>query len=142
MEKIPWSRAWQPTPVFLPGESHGQKNVTDYSPQGRKETVTTEATERARVQKSYDILNCHYQKFLVEQLSVSDRIQIWILILSSKENHSVPGCTPTSPTASSWMMNTGSLCELSWQNYPSHSKAQLLRVPPHTHKKKLIKKEK
>ena len=108
----------------------------------KSQTVTTEATEHARVQKSYDILNCHYQKFLVEQLSVRDRIQIWILILSSKENHDVPGCTPTSPTASSWMMNTGSLCELSWQNYPSHSKAQLLRVPPHTHKKKLIKKEK
>ena len=24
--KIPWRRAWQPTPVFLPGESHGQKS--------------------------------------------------------------------------------------------------------------------
>ena len=25
--KIPWTRAWQPTPVFLPGESHGQKSL-------------------------------------------------------------------------------------------------------------------
>ena len=25
--KIPWRRAWQPTPVFLPGESHGQRNL-------------------------------------------------------------------------------------------------------------------
>ena len=25
--KIPWSRAWQPTPVFLPGESHGQRSL-------------------------------------------------------------------------------------------------------------------
>ena len=30
--KIPWRRAWQPTPEFLPGESHGQMNLTDYSP--------------------------------------------------------------------------------------------------------------
>ena len=30
--KIPWQRACQPTPVFLPGESHGQKNLVDYSP--------------------------------------------------------------------------------------------------------------
>ena len=28
----PWRRAWQPTPVFLPGESHGQRSVAGYSP--------------------------------------------------------------------------------------------------------------
>ena len=30
--KIPWRRAWQLTPVFLPGESHGQRNLVGYSP--------------------------------------------------------------------------------------------------------------
>ena len=30
--KIPWRRAWQSTPVFLPGESHGQMILTGYSP--------------------------------------------------------------------------------------------------------------
>ena len=30
--KIPWRRAWQPTPLFLPGESHGQTNLVGYSP--------------------------------------------------------------------------------------------------------------
>ena len=30
LEKIPWRRAWQPTPVFLPGESHGQRSLADY----------------------------------------------------------------------------------------------------------------
>ena len=34
--KIPWRRAWQPTPVFLPGESHGQRNLAGYSPRGRR----------------------------------------------------------------------------------------------------------
>ena len=29
---IPWRREWQPTPVFLPGESHGQRNLVGYSP--------------------------------------------------------------------------------------------------------------
>jgi len=29
---IPWRRAWQPTPVFLPGESHGQRSLTGYTP--------------------------------------------------------------------------------------------------------------
>ena len=30
--KIPWRRKWQPTPVFLPGESHGQRSLAGYSP--------------------------------------------------------------------------------------------------------------
>ena len=30
--KIRWKRAWQPTPVFLPGEFHGQRSLADYSP--------------------------------------------------------------------------------------------------------------
>ena len=34
--KIPWRRAWQPTPVFLPGEPHGQQSLVDYSPWGHK----------------------------------------------------------------------------------------------------------
>ena len=40
--KIPWRRAWQPTPLFLPGESHGQSNLAGYSPQGHKELDMTE----------------------------------------------------------------------------------------------------
>ena len=42
--KIPWRRAWQPTPVFLPEESHGQRSLAGYSPRGHKELDTTEAT--------------------------------------------------------------------------------------------------
>ena len=37
-----WIRKWQPTPVFLPGESHGQRSLVSYSPWGRKESDTTE----------------------------------------------------------------------------------------------------
>ena len=40
--KIPWRREWQPTPVFLPGESHGQRRLVGYSPWGCKESDTTE----------------------------------------------------------------------------------------------------
>ena len=40
--KVSWRRAWQPTPVFLPGESHGQRSLVGYSPWGRKESDTTE----------------------------------------------------------------------------------------------------
>ena len=40
--KIPWRRKWQPTPVFLPGKSHGRQSLVDYCPWGRKELDTTE----------------------------------------------------------------------------------------------------
>ena len=40
--KIPWRRKWQFTPVLLPGKSHGQRSLVDYSPWDRKESDTTE----------------------------------------------------------------------------------------------------
>ena len=45
---IPWRRAWQPTPVFLPGESHGQRSLVGCNLWGCKELDTTEATYHAR----------------------------------------------------------------------------------------------
>ena len=38
--KIPWRRAWQSTPVLLPGETHGQRSLVGYSAQGRTESET------------------------------------------------------------------------------------------------------
>ena len=38
----PRRRKWQPTPVLLPGESHGGRSLVGYSPLGRKESDTTE----------------------------------------------------------------------------------------------------
>ena len=40
-EGILWRREWQPTPAFLPGESHGQRIVVGYSPWGCKEAIMT-----------------------------------------------------------------------------------------------------
>ena len=40
--KISWRRIWQPTPVFLPGESHRRRGLAGYSPWGRKELDITE----------------------------------------------------------------------------------------------------
>ena len=52
-----WRRKWQPTPVFLPGKSHGWWNLVGYSPWGRKELDTTErlhfhALEKAMATRS------------------------------------------------------------------------------------------
>ena len=45
--KISWRKAWQPTPVFLPGKSHGQRSLIGYSPQGCKKSEMTEAAKHA-----------------------------------------------------------------------------------------------
>ena len=42
--KITWKCAWQPTPAFLPRQSHEQRSLAGYSPQGHKELDTTEVT--------------------------------------------------------------------------------------------------
>ena len=48
--RSPWRRSWQSTPIFLPGETHGQGSLVGYSPQGCKQSDTTEATQRAHGQ--------------------------------------------------------------------------------------------
>ena len=40
--KICWRREWQPTPVFLPGDFHGQRSLVDYNPRGHKVLDMTE----------------------------------------------------------------------------------------------------
>ena len=42
VRKIPWRRGWLSTPVSLPGEAHGQRNLVSYSPWGHKESDTTQ----------------------------------------------------------------------------------------------------
>ena len=39
--RFPWSRKWQPTPVFLPGKSHGQRSLVGYNAWGHKESDRT-----------------------------------------------------------------------------------------------------
>ena len=46
VRKIPWSWAWQSTPIFLPGKSHGQRSLAGYGSRSCKASDTTEAAER------------------------------------------------------------------------------------------------
>ena len=47
--KIPGRRKWEPTPVFLPGKSHGQRSLVDYSPWGRKKVRHNLVTEQQQL---------------------------------------------------------------------------------------------
>ena len=42
VRKVPWRRKWLPTPIFLPGEFHGQRNLAGYHPWSHKDSDTTE----------------------------------------------------------------------------------------------------
>ena len=54
--EVPWRRKWQTIPVFLSGESHGQKSLASYSPSGLKESDVTEVTENAHIKiKTKDV---------------------------------------------------------------------------------------
>ena len=53
--KIPWRRAWQPTPEFLPEESPGMEDLASYSPQGYIELDTNEVTQHST---EYELSAC------------------------------------------------------------------------------------
>ena len=48
VRKIPWSRRWPPTPVFMTGKPHEERSVVGYSPQGCKDSDMTEHVRRQR----------------------------------------------------------------------------------------------
>ena len=57
--KIPWRRKWLPTPLFLPGEFHGQRSLAGYSPWDHKELDTT---EQLILSNNHGFLKTHYRK--------------------------------------------------------------------------------
>ena len=59
--KIPWSRKWQHTPVFLPEEFHGQRSLAGYSLWGHKESDMTECTHiHTHNTYSVSLYHCHH----------------------------------------------------------------------------------
>ena len=67
VRKILWKRKWQSTPVFLPGKSHGQRNLVGYSPWGLKESDMT------------DHIQMHTEKHESIKKGVDTKVHCWIL---------------------------------------------------------------
>ena len=87
VRKIPWRRAWQPTPVFLPGESQGQRRLAGYSLCGHPESGTTElSTWGCRLQC------CHSRS-----VSEEPRSAVMWLNHSWTESHATAPSFPASP---------------------------------------------
>ena len=79
VRKIPWRRAWQPTPVFLSGKSHGERSLAGYSPWGHKESDTIEATVYIVVIRQIaNHISCSYPNNLKLRLHPnSSRLVMW-----------------------------------------------------------------
>ena len=76
--EYPWKRKWQPTPVFLPGESHGERSLAGYSPWGQHsqtllKQLSTHAWWRPSRKKAEIVKHCHllllFPHLLLKQVS-------------------------------------------------------------------------
>ena len=97
--KIPRRRAWQPTPVFLPGESHGQSSLEGYSPGVPKSHMqlrgqTTASKLKLYLDNSSSLSDCQKstsftQYFLVE--SVGTHISLNVAVGKGKWHSHIEG---------------------------------------------------
>ena len=93
--KILWRRAWQPLPVFLPGESYGQRSLGSYSPWGSKEldlTINSMHVLNVSAKRDLNQLLTPFPHFTDEKTSREDYPQptgagaqvFWLLVLFFK----------------------------------------------------------
>ena len=87
--KIPWRRKWQPTPVFLPRKSHGQRSLAGYGPRGCKQSGTTERLTLSKLHLPLQGLN----QLLLQLLTFSHLLkevqggeQTWDTLCSGQKN--------------------------------------------------------
>ena len=76
IRKIPWRRKWQPAPVFLPGESHGQRSLVGYM--GSQESDTTEHVHaHYSTARSEDVEACVLRNHRTEKPDVKEYFSQW-----------------------------------------------------------------
>ena len=82
--KTPWRRKWQPTPVLLPGNLHGQRSLVGYSPWGGKESDTTKE-EQQFYNSCLELLEegCGHKQAHSKRLHSTNRYFVNIFVLFS-----------------------------------------------------------
>ena len=112
--KIPWRRVWQPTRVFLPGESHGERSLVGYSPWGRRDLGHDCAlmyTQSLSIKYQPQGKDCQFSS--VQSLSC-----VWLFV--------TPRTAPcSSPTPGAYSNS----CPLSWWCHPTIS-SSVVPSPP------------
>ena len=82
--EVPWRRKWQPAPVFLPGEFHGQRSLAGYSPWGHKELDMAE--QLTHLASFYGTEDCSLwtQDMSIDRLCHAGRIYSWNKLLGRR----------------------------------------------------------
>ena len=76
--KIPWRKEWYPTPGFLPGESHGQRNLAGYSSWHCKELGTTEQLTPTTLSVQFSsVKHIHMLSSLSPELFHPVKLKLW-----------------------------------------------------------------
>ena len=127
--KIPWMRAWQCTPVFLPEKSHGQRKVSGYSPWGCRELDPTEHacvacaythTHTHKISVYYDTFPRMEVKHLKKGVCFLICSQVstdhWLTLPSSTASVTFPGPTPHPLMVGFWHLS--SVPALAWRDQP------------------------
>ena len=94
--EIPWRKKWQPTPVFLPGKSHGWRSLAGYSPKGHHKSDATESTHthtQLHFFSGYQAVSAKIQLDLLKYL------QIQLLLCVPHLNHLWERTHPKSGTS-------------------------------------------
>ena len=98
VRKIPWRRKWQPTPVFLPGKSHGQRSLVGCGPWGSQKVGHDWAHEQPT---AIDWVACEQQKFIFyssggwdAQDQGTGRFGIWWMLTSGFIDVPLLVCSP------------------------------------------------
>ena len=65
VRKIPWRRKWQPTPVFSPGKSHGQRSLAGYSPRGYRVRHALATKQQQPLIQSHDGLELLFSSIMM-----------------------------------------------------------------------------
>ena len=91
VQKIPWSRKWQPTPVFLPGKSHGQRSLAGCRPLHHGESDMTEQLSMFKSQTllAMNILQIFPLKYIKYISSLSTNV---LIIFFASPKHTKTGC--------------------------------------------------
>ena len=76
VEKIPWRRKWQPTPVFLPGKSHGQKSLEGYSLWSCKELDMTWVCTHSPIHHNHVASGKNFRIFVFPQKLLPKRLPV------------------------------------------------------------------
>ena len=87
VRRIPWSRKWQPTPVFLPGKCYGQSSLGDCSPWGHSQTWRRAHTQTSCRRRTQLCLNTREMDWMHFSILVSQTTRFWYMFNKGSSWH-------------------------------------------------------